>query len=41
LTESQVVAAERWRSEILLVAEPEMLHLTINSNLVTEIIRWR
>lgn len=35
LTDEQLAAVERWRSEILTVAKQEMLHLAINSNLVT------
>jgi hypothetical protein len=35
LTEEQLAVIERWRSEILLVAKQEMLHLAINSNLIT------
>jgi hypothetical protein len=35
LSDGQLAAVERWRSEILIVAKQEMLHLAINSNLVT------
>jgi Ferritin-like len=35
LTEEQLEAVQRWRSTILLVAKQEMLHLAINSNLIT------
>jgi hypothetical protein len=35
LTEEQLAAVDRWRSTILLVAKQEMLHLAINSNLIT------
>jgi hypothetical protein len=35
LTEEQLAAVDHWRSTILLVAKQEMLHLAINSNLIT------
>jgi hypothetical protein len=37
LTEEQLVAVNRWRSTILLVAKQEMMHLAINCNLVTSL----
>jgi hypothetical protein len=37
LTEDQVAAVERWRSTILMVAKQEMLHLAINSNLISSL----
>jgi CDGSH-type Zn-finger protein/truncated hemoglobin YjbI len=37
LTEEQLEKVERWRSTILLVAKQEMLHLAINSNLITSL----
>jgi hypothetical protein len=37
LTEEQLEAVQRWRSTILLVAKQEMLHLAINSNLITSL----
>jgi hypothetical protein len=35
LTDKQLEAVQRWRSTIMLVAKEEMLHLAINSNLIT------
>ena len=37
LTQDQLDAVERWRSAILMVAKQEMLHLAINSNLITSL----
>ncbi len=37
LTQNQLDAVERWRSAILMVAKQEMLHLAINSNLITSL----
>lgn len=37
LTREQVDAVNRWRTELLLVAKQEMLHLAINCNLLTSL----
>src|SRR5579863_4465047 len=37
LTQDQLDAVDRWRSAILMVAGEEMLHLAINSNLITSL----
>ena len=37
LTQDQLDAVDRWRSAILMVAKQEMLHLAINSNLITSL----
>jgi CDGSH-type Zn-finger protein/truncated hemoglobin YjbI len=37
LTQGQLDAVDRWRSAILMVAKQEMLHLAINSNLITSL----
>jgi CDGSH-type Zn-finger protein/truncated hemoglobin YjbI len=37
LTVEQLAAVERWRAAILMVAKQEMLHLAINSNLISSL----
>src|SRR5580658_676428 len=37
LNAEELAAVERWRSALLLVAKQEMLHLAINSNLITSL----
>ncbi len=37
LTEEQLRAVQRWRATILVVAKQEMLHLAINSNLISSL----
>ena len=37
LTQDQLDAVDRWRSALLMVAKQEMLHLAINSNLITSL----